>query len=235
MTTPLFHCVRLGALTLTIACSSAAIAQDEAPTAKPAQEAAESADQTADKLVFVQMKTNKGDILLELDQGKAPISVANFLSYVKDGFYDGTIFHRVIGNFMIQGGGFTPDMVQKQTKAPIKNEWANGLKNKTGTIAMARTNNPNSATSQFFINVKDNDFLSTAQGGGAGYAVFGKVVAGMDVVNAIRVVPTATKGRYGDVPVSPVVIEKTMVVTADDARKMMASGKKDKTAPATEE
>ena len=233
MTTPLFHCVRLGALTLTIACSSAALAQDEAPAAETPKEATDGADQAAAKFVFVQMKTNKGDILLELDQGKAPLSVANFLAYAKEGFYDGTIFHRVIPNFMIQGGGFGTDMVQKPTKPPIKNEWANGLKNKTGTIAMARTGNPDSATSQFFINVKDNDFLSTAQGGGAGYAVFGKVVLGMDVVNAIRVVPTATKGRYSDVPVSPVVIEKTMVVTADDARKMMASDK-GKTAPTTE-
>jgi peptidyl-prolyl cis-trans isomerase A (cyclophilin A) len=232
MTNPLFERVRLGALTLTIACSGvAAMAQDGAPAGKPAQDATEGAPADAAKLVFVQMKTNQGDILLELDQGRAPVSVANFLAYVKDGFYDGTIFHRVINGFMIQGGGFTEQMQQKSTKPPISNEWQNGLKNKTGAIAMARTNNPNSATAQFFINVKDNDFLSTAQGGGAGYAVFGKVVAGMDVVNKIKAVQTGNKNGMQNVPVSPIVIQKTMVVSADDAKKIIA-GKKDKTKPA---
>lgn len=156
----------------------------------------------------VRIITTKGEILVELDAKKAPISVANFLSYVNDKFYDGTIFHRVIKDFMIQGGGMTPDMQKKKTKAPIKNEAANGLKNKRGTIAMARTNAPNSATSQFFINHKDNAFLDYSPRG-IGYAVFGKVIKGMDVVDAIAVVPTR---KPGDVPVGQIVITSVTVV-----------------------
>lgn len=157
------------------------------------------------------LSTSKGDIKIELYKDKAPITVENFLSYVNDGFYNGTIFHRVIPNFMIQGGGFTPDFTQKPTKAPIKNEANNGIKNDRGTIAMARTQVVDSASSQFFINVVNNDFLNN----GArdyGYAVFGKVVEGMDVVDAIAGVATGNKGMYGDVPQEDVVIESVKVV-----------------------
>ena len=158
----------------------------------------------------VVMETSVGVIAIELFQEKAPVTVANFLSYVKDGFYDGLIFHRVIGTFMIQGGGFGVDMVQKKTKAPIKNEAGNGLSNKRGTIAMARTNIIDSATSQFFINVVDNQRLDhrdeTPQG--FGYCVFGEVIDGMDVVDDIKKVKTTTQGQYKNVPVEPVVIIK---------------------------
>jgi len=158
--------------------------------------------------VYVQMSTSKGDIVLELDRKRAPITVANFLSYADKGHYNGTIFHRVINNFMIQGGGFTPDLTEKPTDAPIKNEWTNGLKNKRGTIAMARTTQPDTATSQFFINVVDNAGLDLArpQTGGAGYAVFGKVIQGMDVVDAIKAVPVHVQGPHEAVPVEPVTI-----------------------------
>jgi cyclophilin family peptidyl-prolyl cis-trans isomerase len=157
----------------------------------------------------VLMQTNKGAIKIELDQEKAPISVRNFLDYVKAGHYDGTIFHRVIPGFMIQGGGFDAKMLQKPTGAPIKNEATNGLKNLTGTIAMARTNVVDSATAQFFINVVDNAFLDHKNQSpqGFGYAVFGKVVEGMDVVKTIEKVPTANRGGHQNVPVDAVVIE----------------------------
>ena len=162
----------------------------------------------------VVMKTSLGDVKIELDKAKAPVTVDNFLVYVNDKFYDGTIFHRVIPAFMIQGGGFDKDMNQKKTKAPIKNEAGNGLKNVTGTLAMARTSDPNSATAQFFINTKDNAFLDhkndTAQG--YGYAVFGKVVDGMDVVKKIEQVQTTTRPPYENVPVTAVVIESIRVV-----------------------
>jgi peptidyl-prolyl cis-trans isomerase B (cyclophilin B) len=163
---------------------------------------------------LVKLTTNFGDITLELNAEKAPITVANFLSYVEKGFYDGVIFHRVINDFMIQGGGFDVDMKQKPTDAPIKNEADNGLSNDKYTIAMARTMVPDSASAQFFINVKDNDFLNfsapTTQGWG--YCVFGKVVEGMDVVDKIKAVKTASRGGHQDVPVEPVVIEKAVVV-----------------------
>jgi peptidyl-prolyl cis-trans isomerase B (cyclophilin B) len=164
-------------------------------------------------MVTVTMETNKGVITLELDREKAPDSVENFITYAKSGHYDGTIFHRVIPGFMIQGGGFDTSMQQKDTNPQIKNEAANGLKNDKGTVAMARTNVPDSATSQFFINVKDNDFLNhtspTPQGWG--YAVFGKVTDGMDVVESIENVSTANKGGQQDMPVSEVIIEKVTV------------------------
>lgn len=161
----------------------------------------------------VLMKTSMGDIKIELDQAQAPISTANFLAYANDKFYDGTIFHRVIPNFMIQGGGFDKDMNQKKTKAPIKNEAGNGLKNVTGTIAMARTSDPNSATAQFFINTKDNAFLDHRDDSvqGYGYAVFGKVIDGMDVVKKIEAVQTTTKVPHQNVPVTPVIIESVVV------------------------
>ncbi len=163
--------------------------------------------------VKVKIETSKGDIVLELNKKAAPVTVANFLTYVKEGFFDGTIFHRVIANFMIQGGGFTPDMVKKKTHSPIKNEASNGLKNDRGTIVMARTNNPDSATSQFFINHKDNISLNYAGKGKPGYAVFGKVVEGMDIVDTIAAVKTTRKGRSSDVPVEPVIIKSVKVVS----------------------
>ncbi|MBY0527610.1 MAG: peptidyl-prolyl cis-trans isomerase [Gemmataceae bacterium] len=151
--------------------------------------------------------TSHGAIKAELFEDKAPISVQNFLSYVDENYYDGTIFHRVIPTFMLQGGGFEPGMKQKKTKPPIKNESGNRLANERGTLAMARTNVADSATSQFFINVTDNAFLNKSQSGdGVGYAVFGKVTEGMDVVDKIKAVPTGTKGGHGDVPVQDVMI-----------------------------
>ena len=164
-------------------------------------------------MVKVTMETSKGVITLELDSDKAPASVENFVTYAKAGHYDGTIFHRVSPGFMIQGGGFDTDMRQKATNPPIKIEADNGLKNDKGTVAMARTNVPDSATSQFFINVKDNGFLNhtspTPQGWG--YAVFGKVTGGMDVVASIENVATANKGGHQDVPVTDVIIEKVTI------------------------
>ncbi len=162
---------------------------------------------------MIKLTTNHGVITLELDTEKAPKTAANFISYVEAGHYDNTIFHRVIGNFMIQGGGFEPGMNQKDTREPIENEAANGLKNKRGTIAMARTGDPHSATAQFFINTVDNDFLDfrAPSGQGWGYCVFGQVVEGMDVVDAIRKVKTGNKGFHQDVPVEDVIIEKAEI------------------------
>jgi peptidyl-prolyl cis-trans isomerase B (cyclophilin B) len=162
---------------------------------------------------MITLHTNQGDIVIELDFENAPKTAANFQQYAEEGFYNGTIFHRVIDGFMIQGGGMTADMEQKTTRAPIENEADNGLKNDTGTLAMARTNDPHSATAQFFINVKDNSFLNhsskTAQGWG--YCVFGKVTQGMDVVEKIKKVKTGNKGYHSDVPVEPIVIENVTV------------------------
>ncbi len=162
---------------------------------------------------MVTFKTNFGDITLELFEDKAPKTVENFLSYVKDGFYDNTIFHRVIEGFMIQGGGFTVDMDQKDTKDTIENEANNGVANEKGTIAMARTNAPHSATAQFFINVNNNDFLNhTSESvNGWGYCAFGKVTEGMDVVEKIKSVKTGSSGYHQDVPVEPVIIEKAII------------------------
>jgi peptidyl-prolyl cis-trans isomerase A (cyclophilin A) len=165
--------------------------------------------------MHLKMKTSLGDIVLQLDGAKAPISTANFLNYVDKGHYDGTIFHRVIPTFMIQGGGFTPDMRQKATDKPIKNEWKNGLKNSRGSIAMARTSDPDSGTCQFFINVKDNTFLDQPNDGAA-YAVFGRVISGMDIVDKIKNVPTAMKNGMGDVPRTPVVIETVSRMTDEE-------------------
>lgn len=162
----------------------------------------------------VDLHTNMGDIVIELNAEKAPKTVENFLTYVKEGFYDGTIFHRVINNFMIQGGGFEVGMKQKQTHAPIGNEADNGLKNDKYTVAMARTSDPHSATAQFFINVANNEFLNftAPTPNGWGYAVFGKVVEGTDVVDKIKQVKTGTKGFHQDVPLEDVIIEKATVV-----------------------
>ena len=156
----------------------------------------------------ITMLTNKGNIRIELDPGRAPVTSQNFIDYVNDGHYDGLIFHRVIPGFMIQGGGMNAEMKEKKTKAPIKNEAGNGLANKTGSIAMARTNVVDSATSQFFINVKDNEFLNHRSPAPAefGYAVFGQVIEGMDVVRAIEKVKTGSSGHHDDVPVEAVVI-----------------------------
>ncbi|MBD5800752.1 Peptidyl-prolyl cis-trans isomerase B [Azoarcus sp. Aa7] len=162
----------------------------------------------------VKLHTNHGTITLELDADKAPETVKNFLDYVSAGHYDNTIFHRVIKNFMIQGGGFEPGMKQKPTREEIKNEADNGLKNLTGTIAMARTQAPHSATAQFFLNVVDNDFLNfrSPDTQGWGYCVFGRVTEGMDVVNSIRAVRTGSSGFHQDVPVEDVIIERAEIV-----------------------
>lgn len=162
----------------------------------------------------VLMKTLFGDITLELDGEKAPASVANFVEYAQSGYYDGTIFHRVINNFMIQGGGFDTEMQQKPTNAPIQNEANNGLKNNRGSVAMARTMDPHSATAQFFINVSDNDFLNFSGENmqGWGYAVFGQVVEGEDVLDKIRVVPTGSQAGHQDVPTDPIVIESVTII-----------------------
>jgi peptidyl-prolyl cis-trans isomerase A (cyclophilin A) len=168
----------------------------------------------------VRFETSKGAFVVELEQAKAPVTVGNFLEYVKSGFFDGTIFHRVIPGFMVQGGGFTADMQQKPTREPIVNESANGLANKRGTIAMARTADPNSASSQFFINLVDNGFLDKASArDGVGYCVFGKVVEGMPVLDAIAAVPTGNVGPNQNVPLQPVVIKKASVVAAKAAAK----------------
>jgi peptidyl-prolyl cis-trans isomerase B (cyclophilin B) len=156
----------------------------------------------------VVMTTSAGTIKIELYEDKAPVSVKNFLAYVDESFYDGTIFHRVIPDFMVQGGGFQPGMAQKTTKSPIKNESSNGLKNTRGTLAMARTSVPDSATAQFFINLVDNGFLDKAKAqDGVGYCVFGKVTEGMDVVDKIKAVPTTTKSGHQNVPVQDVTIQ----------------------------
>jgi cyclophilin family peptidyl-prolyl cis-trans isomerase len=182
--------------TLALACASGALAADNPR---------------------VRLETTLGVIELELDAERAPLSSENFLGYVRDGFYDGLIFHRVIPTFMIQGGGFTPDMQQKQPRAPIKNEAGNGLRNDRGSVAMARTSVVDSATAQFFINVVDNDFLNhrAPTPREYGYAVFGRVTAGMEVVDAIRNVPTGQQGPFRDVPRQPVVITRASVVGAD--------------------
>ena len=163
---------------------------------------------------MVIIRTTFGEIKLELDAEKAPKTVENFIKYARDGYYNGTIFHRVIDNFMIQGGGFDTDMQQKDTDAPVENEADNGLKNDFGTVAMARTMEPHSATAQFFINVKDNDFLNHSGKNmqGWGYTVFGKVTEGSEVLDKIRAVPTGSQGGHQDVPNDPVIIESVEIV-----------------------
>jgi peptidyl-prolyl cis-trans isomerase A (cyclophilin A)/peptidyl-prolyl cis-trans isomerase B (cyclophilin B) len=163
----------------------------------------------------VELKTSLGKITLELYPDKAPKTVENFLEYVKSGHYNGTIFHRVIAGFMIQGGGFDANFNEKPTRAPIANESDNGLKNNIGTVAMARTSDPNSATAQFFVNVADNDFLNRPGQDGWGYCVFGKVIKGMDVVNKIAAVPTGSHPPYDDVPLSAVLIESVKLLPAE--------------------
>lgn len=202
---------------LSLVMFAAACAKQEINTTAPAQQETKQISQTntnQENTMQVSLKTNKGEILLELDDKNAPNTVENFVQYVKDGHYNGTIFHRVIKGFMIQGGGFNPDMDQLPTRAPIMNEADNGLKNNKYTIAMARTMDPDSATAQFFINTNDNDFLNfksqTPQGWG--YAVFGKVIKGQEVVDAIEGVATTRKYPHDDVPVEAVIIEKAELV-----------------------
>lgn len=208
------------------ATASAQDAKPASPTPPPTTVAPAAAEMT-----YVVLRTSKGDILLELDTAKAPTSVANFLDYTKSGHYDGTVFHRVIKGFMIQGGGFTEQGQQKKTKAGIKNEWQNGLKNTRGTIAMARLGGQaDSGTSQFFINHKDNPSLDRPNDG-AGYAVFGRVVSGMDVVDAIAESPTTIKNGMRDWPATNVTLTKAEVLSKDDAMKMM-DAKAKPTAPA---
>lgn len=163
----------------------------------------------------VELKTSKGNMTIELNEEKAPVTSANFIQYVNDKFFDGTIFHRVIDGFMIQGGGFNPDMSQKKTRDTIKNEASNGLKNDHGTLAMARTNDPNSATAQFFVNHSDNDSLNYTGPDNPGYAVFGKVTEGLETLDAIAAVKTGTKDGFDDVPKDTVTIESATVIEDD--------------------
>ena len=194
--------------------------ENQPPATQPAEEKTTDTLTTDDKendMEYVLVETNKGDMLFELNREDAPKSVENFLKYVEAEFYDGTIFHRVMSNFMIQGGGFTRSLQKKDTNKPIENEAGNGLRNERGSIAMARTNDPNSATSQFFINVVDNDFLNRDQAqDGVGYAVFGKVIAGMDTVDRIREVMTTSVQGMQNVPIEPVTMEKVRQVEADE-------------------
>ena len=185
----------------------------EEPSVKVPQKKADKEVEEKQMGSRVKLETSMGDIVIELDEKKAPVTVANFRKYVKDGFYAGTIFHRVISGFMIQGGGFTEDMAKKDTDKPIINEAGNGLRNDRGTIAMARTSNPDSASSQFFINLKNNDFLNFTGQTNPGYAVFGKVVEGMDIVDKIAAVTTKLRRGMSDVPVEPVVITSAKVVS----------------------
>ena len=200
---------------------------DEAAAEEPA------ADESP-KFTYVRMETSKGPVLLELDNDNAPISTANFVEYVEDGTYDGTIFHRVIPNFMIQGGGFDADLKQRETRDPIKNEWENGLSNTRGTVAMARTGDPDSATCQFFINVKDNLFLDQGRDPGtAGYAVFGRVIDGMNTVDAIRYVKTARQ-QMPNMPVETVTIDRMTILNPEEAKTAMEdAAKKQAEAPET--
>lgn len=203
------------AMSLGFVTAQAASAKDvkkveEKKADKPQAKKTETKIKENKKMHYVQLKTSMGDIKIELNREKAPVTVDNFIQYVESGFYNKTIFHRVISGFMVQGGGMDEKMAEKKTKAPITNEAKNGLKNERGTLAMARTQDPNSATAQFFINLADNDFLNP--GRDAGYAVFGKVVDGMDTVDKIAKVKTGNKGFHNDVPLAPVFIESAEVV-----------------------
>jgi peptidyl-prolyl cis-trans isomerase A (cyclophilin A) len=209
--------------------SVAAVASGLSPQASTQSSPPSTQPQDKPKLApleYVRVTTTKGPIVLELNRDKAPISVANFLAYANKGFYDDTVFHRVIPSFMIQGGGFTTEGKQKSTDSPIKNEWTNGLKNARGTVAMARLGGQaDSATCQFFINHADNAFLDEPRDG-AGYAVFGKVVAGMNVVDAIAAVPTGVRNGMANWPTEAVVIQSIKVITPDDARETIEAEKK---------
>jgi cyclophilin family peptidyl-prolyl cis-trans isomerase len=196
---------------------AASLALPFAAMAQDAQTETAAAPAASADMPRVLLKTSQGDIVLELDKGSAPVTVDNFLRYVRDGHYTGTIFHRVIDGFMIQGGGYTPELVGKGTRAAIMNEAPNGLKNTRGTIAMARTGDPHSATAQWFINVADNaalDHIATTDSRSWGYAVFGKVVEGMDVVDKIKALPTRKEGMMENLPVETVLIESAEIVGA---------------------
>jgi cyclophilin family peptidyl-prolyl cis-trans isomerase len=194
-----------------LVCKLGAQESKSAPAPAPSETKPAPTNEPPKGKVKITIETSKGTIELELDADKAPLSVANFVNYAKKGFYEGTIFHRVIPNFMIQGGGFTADMNQKQSDKPIQNEAKNGLKNKRGSIAMARTLEPHSASAQWFINLKDNDFLDFPGQDGWGYCVFGSVTKGIEVVDAIAKVQTTTKGPHQNVPVDAVTITKVTV------------------------
>jgi FKBP-type peptidyl-prolyl cis-trans isomerase len=205
----------------------ATLAEDQPAASQPAgsQPAPEATKPKIPDRVYVKMATSLGTIVLELNQEKAPVTVQNFLAYADEGFYNETIFHRVIPNFMIQGGGFDKEMTEKKTKAGIKNEWQNGLKNVRGAVAMARLpGQPDSATAQFFINVKDNLQLDVPRDG-AGYAVFGKVIDGMDVVDKIKTMPTTRKGAYSDVPVEAIVITSVARAEPDSIKEAITAAK----------
>jgi peptidyl-prolyl cis-trans isomerase A (cyclophilin A) len=208
------------AASLLITASSFATAQD-APVPAPAKAPPAAQTPAAAAMEYCVFRTSKGDIVIELDRVKAPISVENFVQYVKDGFYNETVFHRVVAGFVIQGGGFDTKGVQKQTRTPIKNEWQNGLKNNRGTLSMARTPMPDSATSQFFINLKDNAALDTPRGGAA-YAVFGKVISGMEVVDAIAAVPCVVKAPNPErsTPTEQILTVKAEMLTKEQAEAM---------------
>lgn len=201
-------CTLLAVIVLGLGCDK------EAEEAQPqTKEAGQQTEKSEPEKKMVKLETSMGDIVIELNEEAAPVTVKNFLTYVEEGFYDGTIFHRVIADFMIQSGGFTEQMVRKPTKPAIVNEASNGLKNVRGSIAMARTNDPNSATSQFFINHKDNDPLNYVENSNPGYAVFGMTVEGMDVVDAIAGVKTTVRMGMRDVPAEPVVIKSAKVIS----------------------
>ena len=220
------RCLALLVLLPLFAASLAFGRTDDGAKPTPPASAAPPSASSASAPVFVLMTTSKGDIVLQLDPDKAPISVENFLKYVDRGFYDGLVFHRVIPTFMIQGGGFTPDMKQKATDPAIKNESFNGLPNVRGSIAMARLSAPDTATSQFFINVKDNPGLDgNPDLDKPGYAVFGMVVAGMEAVDAIKAVETGTRSQFQNVPVEPVIMTKVSRLTAAEATKRIEASK----------
>jgi cyclophilin family peptidyl-prolyl cis-trans isomerase len=205
--------------------SPLAFAQAEQPAAPAAQTAPAKEPAPVAAMEYAVIKTTKGDIVVELDRAKAPITVENFVTYIKDGFFDGTVFHRIVPGFVIQGGGFTPKGEQKKTRAPIANEWQNGLKNKRGTLSMARTNDPNSASSQFFISLKDNDMLDQPISGGAGYAVFGRVIVGMEIVDGIGRSPTTVRNGMREWPVEDATVAKAEMISMDEADKLVADAK----------
>ena len=223
------------ALSLTSSIVLGASAQDGTAPAKAPATTAPAAEKTpaAESIEYAILSTTKGPILIELDRAKAPISVENFVSYITSGHFDNTVFHRVMPGFVIQGGGFNADGVQKSTQAPIKNEGKNGLKNSRGTLSMARTPDPNSATSQFFISLKDNDMLDASPATGAGYAVFGKVLVGMKVVDEIAKVKTGVKHGMSDWPTADVLLTKVVMVSKADADKLIEASKAPAAAPTT--
>lgn len=209
--------------------STAALAQDKAaPAPAPIDQKAPAPAAAMEYCVF---HTSKGDIVMELERAKAPVTVDNFVSYIKDGFYDGTVFHRIVPNFVVQGGGFDTKGTQKKTRPPILNEWQNGLKNKRGTLSMARTNDPGSATSQFFISLKDNDMLDQPISGNAGYAVYGRVISGMNIVDDMAKVQRGMKNGMGDWPIQDIVVTKAEMIGKETAEKLSNGKSKEQAKP----